>query len=341
MCAKKQAENLFAKITNIYTPIFNNLGANLSKLLDTPVQFTFEEINQISNLDKYLSPLKQTNVIVNVEEYSQRLNKFSLSLFSEKMAITLAESLDKTNSEKTALEETHLESLKKVYQEMLNTYNAAIPNIDLILKKTVYEKNTEESKDLLSKINYPMIVVKGKITINNQDDYFIRIVPEDILMFDKKMNDSDEVTVKGDLIDHEITKNEKYTNATFDEFPMGMEIPQPEEPAPEQPITVQPVQFPSFDNHLGMKLEGNRNFDLLLDIKLKLTVELGRTELPIKKILELTRGSIIELDKIAGEPVELYASGKMIAKGEVVVIEDNFGLRIISIVSPDDRIKNL
>ena len=109
----------------------------------------------------------------------------------------------------------------------------------------------------------------------------------------------------------------------------------------EQPITVQPVQFPSFDNHLGMKLEGNRNFDLLLDIKLQLTVELGRTEMPIKKILELTRGSIIELDKVAGEPVELYASGKMIAKGEVVVIEDNFGLRIISIVSPDDRIKNL
>ena len=90
-----------------------------------------------------------------------------------------------------------------------------------------------------------------------------------------------------------------------------------------------------------MKLEGNRNFDLLLDIKLQLTVELGRTEMPIKKILELTRGSIIELDKVAGEPVELYASGKMIAKGEVVVIEDNFGLRIISIVSPDDRIKNL
>ena len=107
----------------------------------------------------------------------------------------------------------------------------------------------------------------------------------------------------------------------------------------EQPITVQPVQFPSFDNHLGMKLEGNRNFDLLLDIKLQLTVELGRTEMPIKKILELTRGSIIELDKVAGEPVELYASGKMIAKGEVVVIEDNFGLRIISIVSPDDRQK--
>ena len=63
--------------------------------------------------------------------------------------------------------------------------------------------------------------------------------------------------------------------------------------------------------------------------------------LPIKRVLELTRGSIIELDKIAGEPVELYANNKLVARGEVVVIEDNFGLRITNIISPDDRIKNL
>ena len=78
-----------------------------------------------------------------------------------------------------------------------------------------------------------------------------------------------------------------------------------------------------------------------MDIKLKLTVELGRTELSIKKVLELARGSVIELDKIAGEPVELLANGKLIAHGEVVVIEDNFGLRITSILSPDHRLKNL
>ena len=106
-------------------------------------------------------------------------------------------------------------------------------------------------------------------------------------------------------------------------------------------VMVQPVQFPSFGDQASMQIEGNKNFNLLLDIKLKLTVELGRAELPIKRVLELTRGSIIELDKIAGEPVELYANNKLVARGEVVVIEDNFGLRITNIVSPDDRIKNL
>ena len=78
-----------------------------------------------------------------------------------------------------------------------------------------------------------------------------------------------------------------------------------------------------------------------MDVKLQLTVELGRAVLPIKKVLELTRGSIIELEKVAGEPVELYANGKLIAYGEVVVIEDNFGLRITSITNPDERLKGL
>ena len=124
---------------------------------------------------------------------------------------------------------------------------------------------------------------------------------------------------------------------------------EPEESFPEDlsllnndQVTVQPVSFSSFDDApVISNSQTDKNLNLLMDIKLKLTVELGRTELPIKKVLELARGSIIELDKVAGEPVELYANGKLIANGEVVVIEDNFGLRITSILSPDTRLKNL
>lgn len=107
------------------------------------------------------------------------------------------------------------------------------------------------------------------------------------------------------------------------------------------PVTVQPVKFASFEDLSQSQGEVNKNLDILMDIKLQMTVELGRTELPIKKVLELTRGSIIELEKVAGEPVELYANGKLVAHGEVVVIEDNFGLRITSITEPEDRLKGL
>lgn len=109
----------------------------------------------------------------------------------------------------------------------------------------------------------------------------------------------------------------------------------------DAPVTVQAVKFASFEDQNQAQGEANKNLDILMDIKLQLTVELGRTELPIKKVLELTRGSIIELEKVAGEPVELYANGKLVAHGEVVVIEDNFGLRITSITEPEDRLKGI
>jgi flagellar motor switch protein FliN/FliY len=113
------------------------------------------------------------------------------------------------------------------------------------------------------------------------------------------------------------------------------------EQAYEETVTVQPVKFASFEDAPSNWGESNKNLDILMDIQLPLTVELGRTTLPIKKILELTRGSIVELEKIAGETVELYANGKLIAHGEVVVIEDNFGLRITNITAPEERLKSL
>ena len=109
----------------------------------------------------------------------------------------------------------------------------------------------------------------------------------------------------------------------------------------EGPVTVRPVEFTPFDSYTPTNTDTNKNLELLMDIKLELTVELGRCQLPVKKVLELTRGSIIELDKVAGESVELYANGKHVANGEVVVIEDNFGLRITSIPDPEERIKSL
>ena len=109
----------------------------------------------------------------------------------------------------------------------------------------------------------------------------------------------------------------------------------------DKTVTVQPVQFASFEDLDQVQGPVNQNLNILLDVKLQLTVELGKTELPIKKVLELTKGSIVTLNKAAGEPVELYANGKLIAYGEVVVIEDNFGLRITHITDPAKRLNSL
>jgi len=105
-------------------------------------------------------------------------------------------------------------------------------------------------------------------------------------------------------------------------------------------VNVQPVQFANFSQPAYAPTDGT-NLNLLLDIPLKVTVELGRTQKQIKDILELSQGSIIELDKLAGEPVDILVNNKLIAKGEVVVIDENFGVRVTDIVSQWDRIQKL
>jgi len=93
--------------------------------------------------------------------------------------------------------------------------------------------------------------------------------------------------------------------------------------------------------HLKAKKIDKENLELILDVPLTITVELGKTKKLIKDILELSEGSIIELDKLAGEPVDILANGKYIAKGEVVVIDENFGVRITDIVHQSKRISNI
>ncbi|WP_029689044.1 flagellar motor switch phosphatase FliY [Thermoanaerobacter sp. A7A] len=110
----------------------------------------------------------------------------------------------------------------------------------------------------------------------------------------------------------------------------------------KQKINASPVVFQSFDEEPSSKSkEEKENLELILDVPLTITVELGKTKKLIKDILELGEGSIIELDKLAGEPVDILANGKYIAKGEVVVIDENFGVRIIDIVHQSKRISNI
>ncbi|MFC1513142.1 flagellar motor switch protein FliN [Thermodesulfobacteriota bacterium] len=86
---------------------------------------------------------------------------------------------------------------------------------------------------------------------------------------------------------------------------------------------------------------GAQNLDFLLDVPLGVTVELGRTNMIINNMLQLTQGSVVELDKAAGEPVEIFVNNKLLGKGEVIVVNERFGVRITEIISQADRIKNM
>lgn len=85
----------------------------------------------------------------------------------------------------------------------------------------------------------------------------------------------------------------------------------------------------------------DRNLQLILDIPLKLSVELGRTKMPVSELLNLTQGSVIELNKLAGEPMEVMVNDKLIARGEAVVVNEKFGVRLTDVISPAERVEQL
>lgn len=111
---------------------------------------------------------------------------------------------------------------------------------------------------------------------------------------------------------------------------MGQGMPYNYAP-PVQDVQVQPVQFQPFNASFN-PITQQENIDLIMDVPLEVTVELGRTSKSIKEILEFAPGTIIELDKIAGEPIDVLVNGKLVAKGEVVVIEESFGVRVTDII---------
>lgn len=112
----------------------------------------------------------------------------------------------------------------------------------------------------------------------------------------------------------------------------------------EEKVKVQPAKFEEFtpvETQIAQPSEIQQKLELLFDVPLKIVVELGRARMTLKQVMDLTVGSLIELDKLTGEPVDILVNGRLIARGEVVVIDENFGVRITEIVSPKQRLYSL
>lgn len=99
--------------------------------------------------------------------------------------------------------------------------------------------------------------------------------------------------------------------------------------------------FKDLDSNGGQLTTTDANLDVILDIPVTLSMEIGRTELPIHSLLQLNQGSVVELDRLAGEPMDVLINGTLIAHGEVVVINEKFGIRLTDVISPAERVKKL
>lgn len=104
---------------------------------------------------------------------------------------------------------------------------------------------------------------------------------------------------------------------------------------------VSPAQFETFNAGAVSASANDVNLDVILDVAVNLSMEVGRVRIPIRNLLQLNQGSVVELERAAGEPLDVYANGTLIAHGEVVVVNERFGVRLTDVVSPAERIKKL
>ena len=105
----------------------------------------------------------------------------------------------------------------------------------------------------------------------------------------------------------------------------------------QQPATV----FSNISADAGLDAESAKNLDMVMDIPVQLTVELGHTKMPIRTLLQLAQGSVVELNELAGEPLDVYVNGCLVAQGVVVVVNEKFGIRLTDIITPSERLKKI
>lgn len=130
-------------------------------------------------------------------------------------------------------------------------------------------------------------------------------------------------------------------NFTESQATLLAELAEVEDGASEEEIVAERVELEQFPDAAAIIGGNSDNVDLLLDLELQVSIELGRTKLFVRDVINLGQGSVVELDKLSGDPVDIFINDKKFAEGEVVVVDENFGVRITDVISPSDRVKKL
>ena len=330
-------------------------ATTLSVLLGRKVSITTPTVS-VSNLralkEKYPIPF----LVVEVG-YSIGIEGNNVLCIQAKDAAIIADLMmgnDGTNPD-TELNELHMSAVSECMNQMMGSVATSLSS--MFNKKvditppvvTLVDLATEEVvSKLLDKVD-PIIQASFRMEVDGLiDSEIMQLLPVDVAkdMVDALMNQQPDVD----------NEEEAVAAASAPPPAAPAAAPAPAAPAaaapanygygapPMQPHVASnvPVQSAQFTPLSSTPVQVNdANIGLILDVPLQVNVELGRTKKSIKDILDLTKGSIVELDKLAGEPVDIMVNGKYLAKGEVVVIDENFGVRITEIVSPLERAARL
>lgn len=322
------------------------------KVLITTPQVTITTLNDIQ--EQYPIPFVAVKI-----QYTQGLEGNNLLIINENDVKVITDLLmggDGTNLEGD-LDELQLSAISEVMNQMIGSASTSLASMfgkDInISPPSAFIMNLADRNDTFFESTEQIVKINFKMEIDGiLDSYIMQLIP---VQFAKEMVDS---LIQGQTSGGGSTstpappapaapkedlgpkkENKEEYSSHFDTKRDNIENGRIQKETNSAPVGVQPVVFQPLEDLSSQK--GNSNIDLILDVPLQISVELGKTRRKIQEILELSPGSIIELDKMAGEPVDILVNGKIIANGEVVVIDDTFGVRITDILNPSNRISQL
>lgn len=348
-------------------------ATTLFTLLGQKVTITTPKVT-ISSWDEIAKEYSQSHVGVKVE-YTNGLIGTNLLIMKEKDVIVITDLMMGGDGSSTQgdLSELHLSAISEAMNQMVGSSSTSMSSmfdkrIDISPPKAFVFEIDNIRKNLQVKDTEKIVKISFKMVVGSLIDSeimqvlplsFARTMVETLMALNtdsgtyelpKEILQPQQPTVRETTAESEPSVGQMQPPQGYQQPPQGYQQPpqqqnyhmdysydRPSDPRQfREPVNVQQANFQNFDD--GRIVLDKKNISLIMDVPLQITVELGRTEKLIKDILEFSPGSIIELDKLAGEPVDILVNNKPIAKGEVVVIDESFGVRITDIIHPSKRL---
>ncbi|MEG6617303.1 flagellar motor switch phosphatase FliY [Peptococcaceae bacterium 1198_IL3148] len=330
-------------------------STTLSELLSQKVNITSPRV-WISNKKDLLASFNIPYLVIKVE-FVEGLSGFNVLVMKVRDALVIANLMmgGDGNPQQTELSEMEISAASEAMNMMIGTASTSLAqmfqkpvNISPPVSALLNDLADTEQNDVLS--NHAdddnLVIVSFHMTIGDLVDTEIMQVlsvdtaKEEADLLLSSLNDTEyEEPAPAETISEDVMSDDEISQlinslAESDNQPAPMKETAPVKPPPTQPVkTAQNSQMSASPPP--------RNLDLILDIPLQVSVVLGRTKQPIRDVLAIGPGSVVELQSLADEPVEILVNGTLVAEGEVVVVNENFGVKITNIISPEERIKRL
>lgn len=298
-------EELIQKLQLVLEIYANSFKESLSTITNTDVDLKIDKIKQLS--EEELNSLLSGEVIKIVVNPVTGIEGEFTFVWTKEFAAKVADMMLAGEGNVPFSEEEHLEPVKEITSQLMGPVTTEINQYT--------EEKVEFDSPIVALANFEEITeqlstqITALITCSIGESEFTQLlcIPDTL---------AEELAGFAQPVEEESTES-------------------------EGDILSERVEFEPFPQS-ATKIEGNpKNIDLLMDLQLQVSIELGRTKLFVKNILELGQGSVIELNKLSGEPVDIYVNEKKFAEGEVVVVDENFGVRITDVIAPSDRVQNL